>query len=56
MPLLLLFIGLTVVAGLLMWRMTFQTGYRVKNRDIRPHHTSRPIRERPGPDLSQMLD
>lgn len=56
MPLLLLFVGLTVLAGLLFWRLTTQSGYRVKNRDIRPHYTSRPLPERPGPNLSQMLD
>lgn len=56
MPLLLLFLALIVLSGLLFWRLNTQTGYRIKNRDIRPHYTSRPKRERPGPDLSDMLD
>ena len=56
MELLLLFLALIVAAGVLFWRLTRQTGYRVKNRDVRPHYTSRPKRERPGPDLSEMLD
>ncbi|MDH3683055.1 MAG: hypothetical protein OEV40_24270 [Acidimicrobiia bacterium] len=56
MPLLLLFLALTVAAALLFWRVTTQTSYRVKNRDVRPHYSSHPRRERPGPDLSKMLD
>lgn len=56
MPLLLLFLALTLAAALLLWRVTTQRGYRVKNRDVRPHYTAHPRRERPGPDLSKMLD
>lgn len=56
MPLLLLIIALVVLNGLLFWRLTTQRGYRVKNRDVRPHYSAHPRRERPGPDLSKMLD
>lgn len=56
MPLLLLFLALTVAAALLFWRVATQRSYRVKNRDMRPHYTAYRRRERPGPDLSKMLD
>jgi len=56
MVLLLIFLALILLTALLFWWLTRLTGYKVRNRDVRPHYSSRTRRERPGPDLSKMLD
>lgn len=56
MPLLLLFLAMLVIVGLVFWRVSTQTSYRVKNRDeLRERRTGRSA-DRQGPDLRDMLD
>ena len=56
MELLLLFLGLGVAAGAVIWWSTQSTGYRVKNRDVAPQQTSSAREKRPELDLDKMLD
>ena len=56
MVLLLFFLALILAAAVLFWWLTRTTGYLVRNRDVRPHDSARTRKERPGPDLSKMLD
>ena len=54
--LIVLAVMVTVAVAVVAWGAT-TTGYRVKNRDVRPHYSAYPTRDRPpGPDLSNMLD
>lgn len=56
MVILLVFLVLVVAAGLLFWRLTTQTSYKVKNRDVRTEQRQGRSADRTGPDLRKMLD
>lgn len=56
MVILLFFLGLIVAAGLVIWRVSTQSGYRVKNRDEPIVRLQGRSADRTGPDLRKMLD
>lgn len=56
MMILLVFLALIVLTGLLFWRLTTQTSYRVKNRDEPVMQREGRSADRIGPDLRKMLD
>jgi len=56
MVLLLIFLALILAAAVLFWWVSRTTSYLVRNRDVRPHESARTRKERPGPNLSKMLD
>ncbi len=56
MPLLILLGAMVVLVALLFWRITTQSGYRVKNRDMKKLQYRAPSRMENAPNLSDMLD
>ena len=56
MPFLIMLGVMIVLVALVFWRVTTQSGYRVKNRDMKQLQYRAPSRMENAPNLSDMLD
>lgn len=56
MELLIVIVVLVTAVGVLFWRLNSQSGYRVKNRDMKRLQDRPPSKMGPGPNISDMLD